>query len=79
MISLKENGMQPRIHGNKRRLPHHALSYKSRNRVVTFLTNYAEQNALVNSNSSKTRKLERKGAWKTIQNVYVNCAVFVVI
>ena len=47
MKSLKEDGLAPRIHGNTKRKPHHALSFSSVEYVVCFLHNYTEQNGLL--------------------------------
>ena len=46
MASFKENGLTPRVHGNVKRLPKHALSLRSTEYVVRFLFSYAEQHAL---------------------------------
>lgn len=45
--SLKQNCLAPRIHGNTKRKPHHALSFASIEYVVRFLFNYTEQNGLL--------------------------------
>ena len=45
--SLKEDGLAPRIHGNTKRKPRHALSFASVEYVVRFLLNYTEQNGLL--------------------------------
>ena len=47
MKSLKEDGLMPRVHGNTKRKPHHALSFSSIEYVVRFLMNYTEQNGLL--------------------------------
>ena len=47
MKSLRENGLTPRVHGNTKRKPKHALSYSSTEFVVRFLFSYAEQHALL--------------------------------
>ena len=47
MKSLKEDGLAPRIHGNTKRKPQHALSFSSTEYVVRFLLNYTEQNGLL--------------------------------
>lgn len=47
MRSLKENGLTPRVHGNSKRKPKHALSFSSTEYVVRFLFTYAEQHALL--------------------------------
>ena len=47
MKSLKAHGLTPRIHGNTKRKPHHALSFSSIEYVVRFLLNYMEQNGLL--------------------------------
>ena len=45
--SFKENGLTPRVHGNIRRKPKHALSFASTEYVVRFLHTYAEQHDLL--------------------------------
>ena len=45
--SHKENGLCPRVHGNTKRKPNHALTYASTEYVVRFLHTYAEQHALL--------------------------------
>ena len=45
--SFKENDLTPRVHGNTKRKPKHALSYSSTEFVVRFLFSYAEQHALL--------------------------------
>ena len=47
MTNLKENGLTPRVHGNAKRRPKHALSLPSTEFVVRFLLSYAEQHALL--------------------------------
>ncbi|XDV33088.1 hypothetical protein PO909_003653 [Leuciscus waleckii] len=42
-----QNGVTPRIHGNKGRLPKHALEVDDIKRVVTFIHNYDEENAVL--------------------------------
>ena len=42
-----EHGLVTRTHGNTRRLPHHALTLDTIMNVLTFITNYAEQNAIL--------------------------------
>ena len=42
-----ENGLVTRTHGNTRRLPHHALTLDETMNVLKFITNYAEQNAIL--------------------------------
>ncbi|XP_077076123.1 uncharacterized protein LOC143729024 [Siphateles boraxobius] len=42
-----ENGVTPRMHGNKGKLPKHALDVNDIERVVTFIHNYAEENAVL--------------------------------
>ena len=44
--SCKEDGLTPRVHGNKHRLPTNALTFDETTRVVTFLQNYAEEHAI---------------------------------
>ena len=41
------NGLETRTHGNKKRLPHNASSPETIQNVVTFLQNYAEENAIL--------------------------------
>lgn len=43
----RNNGLTLRIHGNKKRLPSSALSAESIERVVKFITNVAEEQALL--------------------------------
>ena len=45
--SCSENGIAPRVHGNTRRLPVHALTFDDVSRVVTFIRNYAEDHAVL--------------------------------
>ena len=45
--SFKEHGLTSHIHGNKKRLPHNALSLSSVEYFVKFLLNYADQNAIL--------------------------------
>ena len=47
MRSLKENGLAPRVHGNTKRRPKHALPFSSTEYVVRFLFTYAKQHALL--------------------------------
>ena len=42
-----ENGLVTRTHGNTRRLPHHALTLDETMNVLKFITNHAEQNAIL--------------------------------
>ena len=44
---FKENGLIPRVRGNTKRPPKHALSFSSIEYVVQFLVNYADQNAIL--------------------------------
>ncbi len=45
--NFMEMGLQPRLHGNTKRLPANTLTYECQKIVVTFLLNFAAQNALV--------------------------------
>ena len=45
--SLLENGLVPRVHGNTKRLPANTLSFTDTQRVVQFIVNYAEANAIL--------------------------------
>ena len=49
--SVKEHylndGLETRVHGNKKRLPHNYISIEAINNVVRFLQNYAEENAIL--------------------------------
>ena len=49
--SVKEhylaNGLETRVHGNTKRLPHNHSSPETINNVVKFLQNYAEENAIL--------------------------------
>ena len=40
-------GLQVRINKNTKRSPHHAMSFAAKRYVVTFLHNYAEENAIL--------------------------------
>ena len=62
-LSLRENGLTPRVHGNSRRQPKHSLSYQSVEYVVGFLLNYSEQNALLLPSSASKR-----GIWRVYQS-----------
>ena len=42
----KENGVKERIHKSKKRLPHNALMYQDTRKVVDYIVNYAEANAI---------------------------------
>ena len=43
---MKE-GITTRIHGNTKRLPHNALTYEDITRIAKFLSNYAEEQAII--------------------------------
>ena len=45
--ALRLGGIVPRVHGNTRRLPKHALTMASVEYVVRFLLNYSEQHGLL--------------------------------
>ena len=45
--SYLENGLETRIHGNTKRLPHNQMTHRAICNVVKFLQNYAEQNAIL--------------------------------
>ena len=51
IMALKEsyllNGLETRIHGNTKRLPHNQMTHRAICNVVKFLQNYAEQNAIL--------------------------------
>ncbi|GFR74827.1 hypothetical protein ElyMa_000439300 [Elysia marginata] len=42
----KENGVEERIHKGTKRLPHYTLKYDDKRRVVDYILNYAEANAI---------------------------------
>lgn len=42
-----QNDVTPRMNGNKGKLPKHALDVNDIERVVTFIHNYAEENAVL--------------------------------
>ena len=44
---FKENGLIPRVHGNTKRPPKHALSFSSVEYVVQFLVNYSDRSAIL--------------------------------
>ena len=41
------HGMQPRVHGNTKRLPKHTLTLESVEYVLRFLLNYFEQHGIL--------------------------------
>ena len=45
--AFHQDGVQPRVHGNTRRLPKHTLTLESVEYVVRFLLNYFEQHGLL--------------------------------
>ena len=45
-ISVQEDGVLPRKHGNHRRVPHHAFRLEETQAVVTFIMNYTEENGI---------------------------------
>ena len=45
--SLTRNGLSPRTHGNTRRLPANTISYADTQRVVQYITTYAETHAIL--------------------------------
>lgn len=45
--SFVANGLAVREHKNAQRLPHNTLSYECKIHVVTYLQNYAEENAIL--------------------------------
>ena len=45
--AFHQDGVQPRVHGNTRRLPKHTLTLESVEYVVRFLLNYFEQHRLL--------------------------------
>ena len=45
--SYVEHGLTPRRHGNSSRMPATSLSFSDNQRVVTFITNYAETHAIL--------------------------------
>lgn len=51
IMALKEsylaNGLETRIHGNKKQLPHNQMTHRAITNVVKFLQNYAEENAIL--------------------------------
>lgn len=44
---LLTNGLTPRIHGNTGKLPHNVTSYASVRYIIQFITNFAEQHAII--------------------------------
>ena len=44
--SVKQDGILPRQHGNLRRVPHNALTLEETQAVVTYITNYTEENGI---------------------------------
>ena len=51
IMALKEsyltNGLETRIHGNSKKLPHNHMTHRAITNVVKFLQNYAEENAIL--------------------------------
>ena len=51
LMAVKEsylsNGLTTRVHGNTGKLPHNATSFEGIQDIVRFVSNYAEQNALL--------------------------------
>ena len=45
--SYLSNGLSVRTHGNYKRMPHNALSYRQVANLVKFIQNYAEQHAIL--------------------------------
>ena len=45
--SFLATGLTMRVHGNTRRLPKHALKLEEVKNMVAFLSNYAEENAIL--------------------------------
>ena len=43
----EENGISPRVHGNRKRLPHNTTPQAVNEDVKIFLTNYVEENAVL--------------------------------
>ena len=43
----KEEGLQARIYKNTKRSPYHAMPFDATSYVLTFLENYAEENAIL--------------------------------
>jgi len=41
------NGLETRVHGNRKRMPHNYQSPEAINNVIKFLQNYAEENAIL--------------------------------
>ena len=47
MLHIQYHGINPRLHGNLKRLPHNALSFACVENVIQFLVNYAATNAIL--------------------------------
>ena len=45
--SYMKDGITTRTHGNTKRLPHNALTFEDITRIVKFLSNYAEEQAIL--------------------------------
>ena len=45
--SYMENGLTTRIHGNTKRLPYNVTTYEEIKRIVKFVSNYAEEQAIL--------------------------------
>lgn len=51
IMALKDsylaNGLETRVHGNRKQPPHNRMTHRAITNVVTFLQNYAEENAIL--------------------------------
>ena len=45
--SYRANGLETRIHGNRKWLPHNHVTHTEITNMVRFLENYAEENAIL--------------------------------
>ena len=45
--SYLANGLETRIYGNRKWLPHNQMTYRAITNMVKFLENYAEENAIL--------------------------------
>jgi hypothetical protein len=77
---LDENGLNPRVHGNKNKLPPNALQFNDREHIKQFLLRYAKENAmplpgrLPNHRQSKVLLLPSDKRQADVHEAYVHLA-----
>jgi len=68
--SYQANGVAIREHKNSQHLPHNTLPYECKVYVVTFLQNYAEENAILLQGISETTYMQLLPS-NTTKKVYI--------